>query len=203
MSFVFLGPHPQHMEIPRLEVKSELKLQAYTRAAATWDESCVFDPHHSSRPRWILSPLSEARDRTCDLMAPSGIHFHYATMGTPTKTYYFNFSPLTLIWHWQSPTQKLLRAHDSLEKWVQACWYLSHTLCPSSQVPQNTWPTRSANRGPQHVCDAQNLCSPSSRLRPSHSNTPTRTAAALNVKMLFILPNASSSLRLWKAFPDP
>ena len=28
---------------------------------------------HSSRQRWILSPLSEARDRTCNLMVPSWI----------------------------------------------------------------------------------------------------------------------------------
>ena len=29
---VFLGPHPQHMEVPRLGVKSELQLPAYTTA---------------------------------------------------------------------------------------------------------------------------------------------------------------------------
>ena len=29
------------------------------------------DPHHSSRQRRILSSLSEARDRTCNLMVPS------------------------------------------------------------------------------------------------------------------------------------
>ena len=31
----------------------------------------------------ILKPLSEARDRTCNLMVPSKIRFHWATMGTP------------------------------------------------------------------------------------------------------------------------
>ena len=30
--FVFLGPHPAHMEVPRLGVKSELQLPAYTTA---------------------------------------------------------------------------------------------------------------------------------------------------------------------------
>ena len=29
---VFLGAHPQHMELPRLGVKSELQLLAYTTA---------------------------------------------------------------------------------------------------------------------------------------------------------------------------
>ena len=50
------------MEVPRLGVESELQLPAYTTAIATQDSSCVCDLHHSSRPRQILNPLSEARD---------------------------------------------------------------------------------------------------------------------------------------------
>ena len=46
--FVFLGPHPQRMEVPRLGVKSEPLLPAYTRATATPDLSCVCNLHHSS-----------------------------------------------------------------------------------------------------------------------------------------------------------
>ena len=69
----FLGPNSQHMEVPRLEVESELQLPAYTTATATRDPSRVFDPHHSSRQRRNLNPLSEARDRTCNLMVPSRI----------------------------------------------------------------------------------------------------------------------------------
>ena len=42
--FCFLGPHPWHMEVPRLEVKSELQLLAYTTATATPDLSHVCDP---------------------------------------------------------------------------------------------------------------------------------------------------------------
>ena len=34
---VFLGPHPQHMEVLRLGVKLELQLQAYITATATPD----------------------------------------------------------------------------------------------------------------------------------------------------------------------
>ena len=41
----FLGPHPQHMEIPRLGVESELQLLAYTTAIATWDLSCICSLH--------------------------------------------------------------------------------------------------------------------------------------------------------------
>ena len=35
--FGFLGPHPQHMEVPRLDVESELQLPVYVTATATLD----------------------------------------------------------------------------------------------------------------------------------------------------------------------
>ena len=37
--FYFLGPHPQHMEVPRLAVESELQLLASATATATQDPS--------------------------------------------------------------------------------------------------------------------------------------------------------------------
>ena len=72
---VSLGPHPQHVEGPRLGVQLELKLPAYTTATATAtpDLSCICDLHHSSRKHWILNPLSEARDRTHVLMDASQV----------------------------------------------------------------------------------------------------------------------------------
>ena len=45
--FVFLGQHLQHMEVPRLGVKSELQLLAYT--TATQDPSHFCDLHRSSQ----------------------------------------------------------------------------------------------------------------------------------------------------------
>ena len=63
--FAILGLHPQHMEVPRLGVKSELQLLAYTI-----DPSRICDLHHSSRQHQIFNPLSEARDRTRILMDP-------------------------------------------------------------------------------------------------------------------------------------
>ena len=71
------------MEVPSLTVKSELQLPAYTTVTATPDLSPVFDLHHSSQLRLILNPLSEARDRTCNLMVPSRIRFRCTTTGTP------------------------------------------------------------------------------------------------------------------------
>ena len=52
LSFVFLGPHPWHMKVPRLGVESELQLPAYATATATAtpDLSCICDLHHSLRP---------------------------------------------------------------------------------------------------------------------------------------------------------
>ena len=55
---VVLGPHPRHMEVPRLGVELELLLPAYTTATALWDLSCVCDLYHSSRQCWIPSRLS-------------------------------------------------------------------------------------------------------------------------------------------------
>ena len=56
----FLGPHPWHMEVPRLGVSLELQLQAYARATATQDPSRFCDLHRSSRQCRILNPLSKA-----------------------------------------------------------------------------------------------------------------------------------------------
>ena len=81
-SFVFLGPHPWHMEIPRLGVKSELQLPAYTTATAMPYPNCIFNLHHSSRQCQVLNPVIEARDKTCNLMVPSRICFHCTMMGT-------------------------------------------------------------------------------------------------------------------------
>ena len=58
--FVFLGPRLGHMEVPRLGVKLELNLPAYTTAIL--ELSCVCDLHLCSPQCQILNPLSEARD---------------------------------------------------------------------------------------------------------------------------------------------
>ena len=52
------------------------------------DLSRICDLHHSSWQRQILNPLSEARDRTCNLMVPSQIRYSWAMTGTP-RTFFF------------------------------------------------------------------------------------------------------------------
>ena len=71
------------MEIPRLGVKSELQLPAYTTATVKWDLSPVCDLHHSSQQLWIPDPLSKAGDQAHILMDTSQIHFHCTTTGNP------------------------------------------------------------------------------------------------------------------------
>ena len=84
LTFVFLGPHPRHMAVPRLGVQLELLLLAYTTTTAMPDPSCICNLHHSSQQRQILNPsLNKARDRTLNLMVPSQIRFHCTTKRTP------------------------------------------------------------------------------------------------------------------------
>ena len=64
-----------HMEGPMLGAESALQPLAYTTATATLDPSRICNLHHSSQQGWILSPLREARDRTCILMDASQICF--------------------------------------------------------------------------------------------------------------------------------
>ena len=70
---LFLGPHPWHMEVPRLEVKSELQPLAYAIATATPDPSHLCELHHSLWQHQILNPLSEVRDWTHILMDVSWV----------------------------------------------------------------------------------------------------------------------------------
>ena len=72
----FLGPHPRHMEVPRLGVESELQPPACATATTTSDLSRICDIYHSSRQHRILNPLSKARNRIHNLhnlMVPSPI----------------------------------------------------------------------------------------------------------------------------------
>ena len=64
------------MEVPRLGVKSELQLLAYTTATATQDQSHACDLHHSSWQCRILNPLSKARNQTRILMDTSQVRYY-------------------------------------------------------------------------------------------------------------------------------
>ena len=51
------------MEVPRLQVESELQLPAEATAMANPDLSHIWDVHLSSWQRQTLNPPSEARDQ--------------------------------------------------------------------------------------------------------------------------------------------
>ena len=67
---LFLWPHRQHMEVPRLEVQSELQPPATATAIAiaTPDPSCIRDLYPDLWQHLTLNPQSKARDRTHILM---------------------------------------------------------------------------------------------------------------------------------------
>ena len=85
---IFLGLHPQRIEVPRLGVESELELLAYAAGrsepkSAMPDLSCIYNLHHSSWQGQILNPLNKSRDRTYILLDTIQVHNHCATTGTP------------------------------------------------------------------------------------------------------------------------
>ena len=61
------------MEVPRLEVKSELQLLTY--ATAKQDLILICDLRHSSWQCQILNPLSEARFQIIVLMDTVRVHY--------------------------------------------------------------------------------------------------------------------------------
>ena len=70
-----MGPHPQHIEVPRLGVESELQLPVYAAVTAMQDLSEVCDLRHSSRQCRILN-VSNARDQTCVVTDANQVRYH-------------------------------------------------------------------------------------------------------------------------------
>ena len=76
--FFSSGLYPQYMEVPRLGVELELQPPAYTTATAMPDPSVTCTT--SQGKARSFTPLSEARDQTCNLIVLSWICFlmcHY------------------------------------------------------------------------------------------------------------------------------
>ena len=80
-----------------------------------WDLSLICDLHHSSRQRWILNRLSEARDQTCIFMDTSQIWFCCTMMGTPTfQTFYPHCPDCWLDYHPNTEEQRCRRQGQGL-----------------------------------------------------------------------------------------
>ena len=65
--FFFLGPCLRHMEVPRLGANQSCSCQPTPQLTATKDPIHIRDLHCSLQQHQILNPLSEARDRICNL----------------------------------------------------------------------------------------------------------------------------------------
>ena len=107
-------------EVPRLEIKSELRLPGHTTA----NSNAGFKPHLqpdplSSRQSWIPDPLSKARDWTCIFMDTSWISFCCITMETKylsrisVNQYISLFGAIVLTFHINESTFE-----TSFKSWV-------------------------------------------------------------------------------------
>ena len=136
--FSFLGLYLQHVEVPRLGVKSELQPLAYTTAIATQDPSWVCKLYYSSRQHQILNPLDEVRNRIHNLLDPSWILFCFAMMELP---------PLPFSYHLLGRNNLYLRGHNPrvsrLMSKVPSPGAASPTTpaCPSPQIWKAYCPT--------------------------------------------------------------
>ena len=81
--FCFLGPRPQHVEVPRLRVEWELQLPTYAAATATSDPSRICDLHHSSRGS--LTPWAKAGMEPASSRFLVGFVNHWAMKGAPPE----------------------------------------------------------------------------------------------------------------------
>ena len=133
----FLGPHPRHMEIPRLGIESELQLLAYPTATATQDPSRVCNLPHSSRQRQILSPLNKARDRTHNLMVPSWICFHGTTTGTPVYILFLLLSSVLFHHKWLDVVPCGPWSFDSIRNsaFPRMSQFWNHPVCRFLRLP--------------------------------------------------------------------
>ena len=91
LSFFFLWPHPQQMEVPRLGVESELPLLAYATAIATPGLRHICKLCRSLWQRQILNPLSKARDQTSSSQTLCQV-LNLLTMGIPLYVLYLCIS---------------------------------------------------------------------------------------------------------------
>ena len=115
----FLVPHPWHMEVSRLGVKSEQQLQAYIIAIAMQNLSCICGLHHSSTQLQILNPLSKARDGIHILMDTSQIHFCCPTIGTP-----FLLCKRTI----SNSQSHLMISYFSILSFLKKLWFHQHVV---------------------------------------------------------------------------
>ena len=134
------------MEIPRLEVESELQLPAYA-TATTPDPSHLWDIHHNSWQFWILNPLNGARDQTRIPVDTSQVRFCCATTGTPKKVFMQNKNkpflgfaePLDLMGSLSSKVGWFYCYYSSASRKSWVAWFLNSFSVGFSTFFQKCW----------------------------------------------------------------
>ena len=92
LSFVFLGPHPWHTEVPGLGGPIRAVVAGLHHSHGNARSEPRLQPTPQLTTMLDLNPLSEARDQTHNLMVPSWIHFRCAPVGTPHCGFNLHFS---------------------------------------------------------------------------------------------------------------
>ena len=87
--FAFFRAAPSAYGSSQARGQIVLQLLAYTTATAIPDRSYICDLYHSLWQRWILNPLSEARDRTRILMDTSQV-FNPPSHSGNSSSHFFN-----------------------------------------------------------------------------------------------------------------
>ena len=94
--FFFQGCTYGIWKFPGPRVELELQLPAYDTATAMQDLRCICDLSFSLQQRQILSPLREARDRTCILMDTSWVLHSLSHSGNSCHPFFFFFREIPL-----------------------------------------------------------------------------------------------------------
>ena len=128
-SFLFLGLHLWHMEVPRPGVKSELQLLAYT--TATQDLSHICNLHHSSGNTRSLTHWARLGIEPTSSWILSGFITQWVTTGTP----YFSFSIAFILFF------NILNLEFQLHN-INQSYFLSKSL---NLVMINLWERSSSN----------------------------------------------------------
>ena len=88
----FLEPLPQHVEVPRLGVESELQLPAYTMATATEDLSHICDLHCNSQQCWIPYPPAPSGNLLSTLSPLFTISLNFNLLMIPCLKHFLQMS---------------------------------------------------------------------------------------------------------------
>ena len=124
--FLFLGLHRKHMEVPRLRVELEVQLSAHPTATATQYPSRIYDLHHSSWQRWILTHWMRPGTEPTSSWIP--VRFISAVpQGNSSFLSFYSFF-MAVLHHMETPRPEI---KSKLQLWPDP---LTHCIGPASKL---------------------------------------------------------------------